>query len=138
MPAPCHYLLIDDSPTDRLLAEEAFEHVGLDCSLTTVEGGRQALDHLRSATVQPDVILLDINMPGMSGFEVLEELKRDPVFRLIPVVMLTTSSARSDVTRAYSLHASSYLVKSLVLGEFLAQVEAFLKYWQANRVSDAQ
>ncbi|GGK43321.1 response regulator [Deinococcus malanensis] len=137
MPVPCHYLLIDDSPSDRLLAEEAFEQAGLNCSLITVDSGRKALHHLRSETVQPDVILLDINMPGMSGFEVLEELKRDPVFALIPVVMLTTSSAKSDVTRAYSLHASSYLVKSPVLGEFLEQVEAFLRYWQDNRLAEA-
>ena len=102
-----------------------------------MSSGAQALELLESGFCLPDVILLDINMPGMSGFEVLEELKRDAVFRLIPVVMLTTSSAKSDVTRAHSLHANSYLVKSVVLGEFLDQVEAFLKYWQANRVVNA-
>ena len=137
MPSPCLYLLIDDSASDRLIAEETYEYVGLVCDLITVESGRQALHHLKSAIVLPDVILLDINMPGMSGFEVLEELKRDPVFCLIPVVRLTTSSAKSDVTGAYSLYASSYLVKSPVLGELQEQVEAFLRYWQANRVANA-
>lgn len=135
MPVPCHYLLIDDNASDRMLAEEAFEQVCPDCTLTSVAGGREALQLLRTETFQPDVILLDINMPGMNGFQLLAELKSDPALRKIPVVMLTTSSAQGDITQAYSLHASSYLVKSSAFDAFLEQVETFLRYWRANRVA---
>ncbi|ACO47526.1 response regulator [Deinococcus deserti] len=135
MPAPCNYLLIGDSPTERLLAEEAFEQVCPECSLTTSASGAEALELLQNETFQPNVILLDVNMPEMNGFQLLAELKRDPRLQKIPVVMLTTSNAKSDIIRAYSLHASSYLVKSSEFDGFLEQVEVFLQYWQANRVA---
>ncbi|GGK33575.1 response regulator [Deinococcus malanensis] len=134
MPAPYRYLLVDDNPTDTLLAQEAFGEVCPACNLTCVQSGHEALELLKAGAVKPDVILLDINMPGMSGFEMLERLKKDSELRTIPVVMLSTSNAQSDISQAYSLHASSYLVKSAAFDTFLEQVEAFLRYWQANRV----
>lgn len=135
---PRHYLLVDDSPSDRMLAQEAFEHVSPSCTLTCIPNGQQAMNLLREGLYRPDVILLDINMPGMNGFQVLEQLKHDPEMKMIPVVMLSTSSAQSDVSAAYSLHASSYLVKSSGFEDFLKQVETFLEYWRVNRVAQAQ
>jgi len=136
VPLPCHYLLVDDNPGDRLLAQEAFEQLCPDCSLTCAESGEEALALLRSETFQPDVVLLDINMPGLSGFQVLEAMKADPKLRKIPVVMLSTSSASGDVSTAYNLHASSYLVKSSGFAAFLEQVETFLNYWRGIQVSN--
>ncbi|GGK17588.1 response regulator [Deinococcus malanensis] len=127
-------LLIDDNPQDRVLAEEAFEQVCADCHLLTQPSGPEALEYLKNTTVLPDVLLLDVNMPGMNGFEVLAALKSDPRLALIPVVMLSTSQSQEDVARSYTLHASSYLVKAPSFGGFLAQIEAFLSYWQVNRV----
>ena len=134
MPTPCHYLLVDDNPTDHILVQEAFELLGPDFRLTCVQSGLQALQVLGSPELQPDVVLLDINMPGMNGFEVLEAIKRDPRLRTLPVVMLSTSGAVGDVSRAYHLFASSYLVKSPRFDVFLEQIEALLTYWQTNRV----
>lgn len=134
MPAPYHYLLVDDDPTDRLLAEEAFSHLSSSCTLSCAASGEDALQKLRSGEVRPDVILLDINMPGLTGFQVLEQLKQEPSLRTIPVVMLSTSKANADITQAYKLNASSYLVKSSGFDAFVQQAEAFLSYWQANRV----
>ncbi|ACO48124.1 response regulator [Deinococcus deserti] len=134
MPTPCHYLLVDDNPADHLLVQEAFELLGPGHCLTWVQSGQQALQILNAGTTQPDVVLLDINMPGMDGFEVLEAIKRDPRLRTIPVVMLSTSSAGGDVNRAYRLFASAFLVKSARFDAFLEQIEAFLNYWQTNRV----
>lgn len=133
MTVPFHYLLVDDSVQDRVLAEEAFEQLCPECTLTCVGSGEEALDLLRSQTFQPNVMLLDINMPGMNGFEVLKQLKTDSRLSRIPVVMLSTSKAQADVSKAYTLYASSYLVKSANFEGFLEQIEAFLKYWQASR-----
>ncbi|ACO47560.1 response regulator [Deinococcus deserti] len=131
--APSHFLLVDDNPIDLLLAQEAFHEVCPSCALTAAHSGHEALKLLKS-TPLPDVILLDINMPGITGFEMLEYLKQDRRLRHIPVVMLSSSSAQRDIHEAYSLHASSYLVKSSEFATFLHQIDAFLTYWQASRV----
>ncbi|GGB78784.1 response regulator [Deinococcus soli (ex Cha et al. 2016)] len=130
MTAPHHFFLIDDNPHDQFLAIEAFGELCPDCHLTLASDGQQALTLLRAAEVLPDVILLDVNMPRMNGFEVLQALKDDPQLRLIPVVMLSTSEARDDITTAYTLYASSYLVKAQDFGAFLDQIEGFLAYWR--------
>ncbi|MBZ9714518.1 response regulator [Deinococcus multiflagellatus] len=134
MPAPQHFLLIDDNPHDQLLAIEAFTELCPDCHLTTASSGHEALELLRNTADLPDVVLLDVNMPGMNGFEVLQALKADLRLAHIPVAMLTTSGARSDVQTAYTLYASSYLVKAPSFTDFLDQIDAFLRYWQHARV----
>lgn len=130
-------MLIDDNVADQLLAQEAFEQLCPECTLQIFSGGRPALDWLLSAPDHPDVILLDVNMPEMNGFEVLQELKRHPRLALIPVVMLSTSGARGDVATAYTLHASSYLVKAPGFDAFLQQIDTFLTYWRETRLAHA-
>lgn len=133
---PLRLLLVDDSLMDRHLAEEVFAEYAHLCKVTTVGSGQEALTHLRSpGAAMPDVVLLDVNMPGMSGFEVLEAMKADPRLVQIPVVMLTTSNHDHDITRAYTLHASSYLIKSLSFQDFVAQVEGFLEFWTRARLT---
>jgi CheY-like chemotaxis protein len=133
MSLPFHYLLVDDSLQDQLLAQEAFDQLCPECVLTCVGSGQEALELLRRPGFRPDVILLDLNMPGMSGFELLRELKSARHLVHIPVVILSTSSAQQDVSEAYTLHASSYLVKSSSFAGFLEQLEKVLHYWQASR-----
>lgn len=136
MTRPLRLLLIDDSLVDRQLAEEVFAEYSGRCTVTTCGGGAAALEYLRDAKAPlPDVILLDINMPGMNGFEVLAALKAHPHLAQIPVVMLTTSSHEGDITRAYTLHASSYLVKSVTFSEFVTQIESFLDFWSKSRLT---
>jgi len=135
---PHHYLLVDDRPEDQLLAQEAFELLAPGGTLTCLSSGEEALRWLRSGKGGADVILLDVNMPGMSGFEVLCALKADPALACLPVVMLSTSGAYTDVQTAYTLHASSYLVKAQEFGQFLEQIDAFLAYWRNNRVIQAR
>lgn len=130
MTPPKRFLLIDDNPHDQLLAAEAFAELCPDCQLTVANTGPHALELLRSADDLPEVILLDVNMPGMNGFEVLEALKGDARLSLIPVVMLSTSGAQDDIRAAYTLYASSYIVKARHFSEFLDQIEAFLRYWR--------
>lgn len=124
-------MLIDDSLMDRALAEEAFASLDQPCTLSTLSSGREALDALLApGAVLPDVVLLDINMPGMDGFTVLQQLKRHPILKTLPVLMLTTSTNDEDVQRAYTLHASAYLPKPLAFEYFLEQVQSLVQFWR--------
>lgn len=93
---------IDDSPVDRALAEEAFAEHQTDCTMKTLASGINALAALHSpSALLPDVILLDLNMSGMDGLEVLKKLKAQQRVQYIPVIMLTTSQAGRDIQRAH-------------------------------------
>ncbi|WP_019588036.1 response regulator [Deinococcus apachensis] len=136
MTRPLRILLIDDSNMDRHLAEEVFAEYADRCTVTTASSGQAALDAMLAPDAElPDVVLLDINMPGMSGFEVLTAMKGHPRLVRIPVVMLTTSNHDQDVRQAYTLHASSYLIKSVNFRDFVSQVEGFLEFWTRARLT---
>ena len=103
------------------------EH-GLAAILDAAHDGDQALAYLRSDRPRPDIVLLDLNMPRRNGREVLEELKRDPALRSIPVIIFSTSSSPFDVQDCYDRHANSYLVKPIDfdgLGEIVRALDAF-------------
>ncbi|WP_042391027.1 response regulator [Streptacidiphilus melanogenes] len=123
--APRDILLVEDDAADALLITDALEEKGLARSITRVQDGIAALDHLRSGDVQsPDLIVLDLNMPRMNGWELLDVLKADPELRSIPVVVLTTSSTPGDVTTAYHRHANAYVTKPVNLDDFTAAVHS--------------
>ncbi|UQN08523.1 response regulator [Deinococcus sp. QL22] len=127
---PLQVWLVDDSPTDRLLAEEAFAQVGADCTLSTLASGPDTLTALHTPGVAlPSVLLLDLNMPGMNGLEVLSVLKAHHTFRYIPVIMLTTSQNEQDIQQAYQQRASAYVIKPVRFEDFLQQVEGFVAFW---------
>lgn len=128
--------LVDDSPTDRELAAVAFEDGTGRVDVTTFPDGGDLLAALRRPDEPlPDVILIDLNMPGMTGFEVLAALKDDPITSMIPAVILSSSSNEDDVRRAYTLHASSYLIKAVDFEQFVQQIEAFVTYWLGVRTA---
>ncbi|WP_346763202.1 response regulator [Deinococcus sp. Arct2-2] len=123
-------LLVDDDPLDRLMAEEAFALLEQPCTLETAHSGLAALTQLqRPGAVLPDVVLLDLNMPGLNGFEVLATLKGLPQLRALPVVILTTSANPGDMTQAQTLQASGYLIKSIHFQTFFQQIEKFIDVW---------
>lgn len=124
--APVNILLVDDQPGRLLTYRTILEPLGE--RLVEASSGEQALARLMVDDFA--VILLDVNMPGMDGFEVLQALKDDPRLHLIPVVMLSTSGAQDDVQAAYTLYASSYIVKAQQFTAFLEQMDGFLRYWQ--------
>lgn len=135
MAPPFEILLVDDSRADIQLTQFALLESGTDHNLHVVQGGEQALAFLRRAepyagAPRPDLILLDLNMPGMSGHTVLREIKSDKALKSIPVVVLTTSSAPRDIDRAYTGYASSYIAKPMDFNEFCEQVAKGLSnYW---------
>jgi CheY-like chemotaxis protein len=117
-------LLVEDDPGDVLMTKEAFEHYRLRNVLHVVTDGEQALQFLRRTggyadAPRPGLILLDLNLPRLDGLEVLAELKADPVLKVIPVVILTTSQAQQDVLRSYALHANAYVSKPVDFETFM-------------------
>jgi CheY-like chemotaxis protein len=116
-------LLVDDDLGDVLLVREAFEDHKVGNVLSVVSDGVEALRYVRAEgehadAAQPDLILLDLNLPRKSGIEVLAEIKTDPLLSSIPVVVLTTSEAEEDIVRAYELHANAYITKPVDFEQF--------------------
>lgn len=121
-------LLVEDDPGDVVIAREALKAAGLTTKLDVVSDGDEALEFLRaegrySKARRPDLVLLDLNLPGRSGLEVLAEVKADPDLRRIPVVVLTTSGSAEDIARSYDLHANVYVAKPVDFDEFARVVQ---------------
>ncbi|MGN6606053.1 MAG: response regulator [Jatrophihabitans sp.] len=110
-------LLVEDDPGDVVIAEEALRAGRLASELTVARDGVDALARLGTDPA-PDLILLDLNLPRLSGHEVLAEVKRDPRLRRIPVVVLSTSAVPEDVQRTYDLGGSAHVVKPVDFDEF--------------------
>ena len=121
-------LLVEDDPGDILMTREAFEQYKIRNVLHVVTDGEQALQYLRrtgdyAGAPRPGLILLDLNLPRLDGLEVLAELKADPVLKVIPVVILTTSQAQQDVLRSYALHANAYVSKPVDFERFMDVIQ---------------
>ena len=133
---PLHVLVVDDNPEDLLLAEIAFGEQREPYQLTTAVSGEAALRALDRLDVRgPDLILLDIHMPGMDGFEVLRQIKGNRAWRGIPVVMLSTSDEHVDIRRAYENQASAYLVKQDHPTRMAEQFARLLSFWAGARLT---
>jgi len=104
-------LIIDDDEDDRFFMEQAFKANSPYTQLYLAANGQRALDLLGSAQPLPDIVLLDLNMPGLSGFEVLKRLKQSPRYQSIPVVILTTSDALADQEQSRQLGATEFITK---------------------------
>jgi chemotaxis family two-component system response regulator Rcp1 len=127
-------LLVEDNPADVLLTMEALKEGDISHELNVVNDGADAISYLRrkgkyTDVILPDIILLDINLPKKNGFEVLAEIKEDQRLKSIPVIILTTSSAKQDIRKAYDLHANCYIVKPLDFDAFLDVVRSIEDFW---------
>ncbi len=128
-------LLVEDNPGDARLTLEAFKEGKVLNNISVIGDGVEALAYLRrqgpnyANAAQPDLILLDLNLPKMGGREVLAEIKADHRLKRIPVVILTTSAAEEDVARAYSSHANCYITKPVDLDQFLNVVQSIDSFW---------
>lgn len=131
---PIEILLIEDSPSDADLAREVLGQGKILNNLHFVEDGVEAIKFLRKkepylGVPRPDLILLDLHLPKKSGIEVLEEIKTDHNLKLIPVVILSTSSAPEDIVKSYSLHANCYITKPVDFVEFTKVVRLLEEFW---------
>ena len=134
---PVTILMADDDADDRALTREAFEEAKLANDLRFVEDGQELLDYLHrrgkytdpATSPLPGLILLDLNMPRMDGREALKEIKADPRFRTIRIVIMTTSKAETDIIRSYNLSAASYITKPVTFESLVDVVRTLGKYW---------
>lgn len=124
-----HVLLVEDTPSEARLIRGALEAGAVPIRVEHVADGETALQVLRAGESKPDLVLLDLGLPGLDGHEVLAELKQAPQLRRIPVIMLTSSAAQTDVTRSYDLHANSYLTKPTSAEDLTEVVRAIELFW---------
>ncbi len=131
---PIQILLVEDSPSDAELTIDALRSARVLNTVTRVSDGVEALRYLRHEAdyadqPHPDLILLDLNLPRMSGYELLEIIKNDEALRRIPVIILTTSCAERDIVRSYQLQANCYVSKPVDLQAFLDVVQQTGVFW---------
>ena len=124
-------MLVEDNIDHALLIRRAIKDLGGEHLVDSASDGQQALDSLESTDQAPDLILLDINMPGLSGFDVLERVRGDRQLQHIPVVMLTSSDANNDIAKAYELGASGYIAKPSHYQDLRGVLQNTLLYWSA-------
>lgn len=123
-------LLVDDSEADVRLTLEALKEAKVRNQVHVAYDGESALDMLQQpGRRHPDLILLDLNLPGLDGREVLAEIKGNPALANIPVVVLTTSHAEEDVLKTYSLHANCFITKPVDLPQFIRVVQSIENFW---------
>ncbi len=131
---PFDILLLEDEPADAFLVKMALKEGKILANLRHVTDGREGLDFLAKSdkyktASRPDLILLDLNMPRMNGYEFLKKIKADPNFNDIPIVVLTTSDVESDVVRSYKLGAASYMSKPVDMEKFISAIHQLGNYW---------
>jgi CheY-like chemotaxis protein len=130
-------LLVEDNVGDVRLTKEAFSEAKVPNRLHVAHDGVAALKFLRKEepygeSPHPDLVLLDLNLPRKSGLEVLAHIKQDPVLRTIPVIILTSSNAESDVLKSYDNHANAYITKPVELEKYFTIVERIDDFWLAT------
>ena len=134
---PIVILVADDDPDDRLMIKEALEEARLVNGIDFVEDGVELMDYLqrrgsfadRPERSNPDLLLLDLNMPRKDGLEALQEIRADPNLRRIPVIVLTTSAAEEDVVQTYDLGASSFITKPVSFDDLVRTMKTTTDYW---------
>ena len=136
---PIIILLVEDDPAHAEIAKRNLRRSHLANEIRHVSDGQEALDYMfrqgiyvtPESSPRPHIVLLDLRLPKVDGIEVLEKIKSDDDLRKIPIVILTTSAAESDLADAYAQHVNSYLVKPVDFEKFAEQMELFGFYWLA-------
>ncbi|MBP6469982.1 MAG: response regulator [Chloroflexi bacterium] len=128
---PISILLIEDNPGDVRLTMEALKEGKILNQMSVVADGIEAIDLLKNSDNQtrPDLIMLDLSLPRMSGLEVLAAIKGDDALRPIPVVILTTSDSEQDILDSYNMHANCYVTKPVDLDQFIKVVRSIEEFW---------
>lgn len=129
-PRLINILLIEDNPDDAFLAQEVLRAAKFANEVVHVEDGEAAMEVLRDpARPRPDIVLLDLNLPRKDGRQVLAEMKAEPVLRRVPVIVLTTSAAETDVLHAYDNYVNAYVRKPLGFSELVDALRSIEDFW---------
>jgi CheY-like chemotaxis protein len=143
MNKPAHILLVEDNRMDVELTMDAFHEAKLLNTIQVANNGQEALDYLfgrnkyanRKTYPMPNLVLLDLKLPGIDGFEVLRQIKSTPILKRLPVVILTSSKEEGDRALSYDRGANSYIVKPVSFDGFLEVVQEIDGYWLSLNVA---
>ncbi|MFC7213075.1 response regulator [Saliphagus sp. GCM10025334] len=126
-------LLVEDNPGDVRLTQEAFRDAKFDARLHIAVDGIEALNFLRDEeSACPDLVLLDLNLPRKNGFDVMKEIRNDPDLIHLPILVLTSSTAKKDILSSYERYANAYLTKPDDPGSFIELVQIVEEFWIGN------
>ena len=133
----CTILIVDDDENDIFFAKRAFTEINVHCTFQILKNGQEAVDYLsglgefadRRKHPLPMMILMDLKMPIMDGFQVLEWLRQRPGIKVIPTVVFSSSDVPADITRAYELGANSFMTKSVTYDGLLLKLQTLSQYW---------
>ncbi len=133
----CTILIVDDDENDIFFAKRAFTEINVHCTFQVLKNGQEAVDYLsghgpyadRAKFPLPMMILMDLKMPIMDGFQVLEWLRQRPGIKVIPTLVFSSSDIPSDITRAYELGANSFMTKSVTYDGLLLKLQTLSQYW---------
>lgn len=129
---PINILLVEDNEGDILLTLEAFEDSKIINKIRVIRDGKTAInffEELNSKEAIPNLVLLDINLPKMSGHEVLLYIKNSEKYKSIPVIMLTTSSSEKDILQSYRNHVNCYITKPIDVADFIKAIAKIEDFW---------
>jgi CheY-like chemotaxis protein len=134
MVKPIEILLVEDNPAEVRLTVEGLKEARIANNLSFVSDGQSAIDYLRQQgkyrdAVRPDLILLDLNLPGVDGREVLKFVKEDPQLKVIPVVIITSSEAETDIIKSYEAHANCFISKPIDFDGFTKVIRSIEHFW---------
>ncbi|RRQ48041.1 response regulator [Maribacter algicola] len=132
-----HILLIEDDSIEIMKLERTVSKLEVNHKITQAKNGEEALQFLNSDNRLPDIILLDLNMPRMSGIEFLKILKEDDKLRYIPTIVLTTSENRVDLLECYKVGIAGYVIKPLKYEDYEYKLKRVLEYWDINELVKA-
>jgi CheY-like chemotaxis protein len=127
-------LLVEDNRADIKLIEECFKELTIKCNISVATDGEQAVNILKKTGghadgLRPDVVLLDLKIPKKDGFEVLKEIKNDENLAGIPVIILSSSSLKNDIDKAYALKANFYITKEMDIENYIQIAKYIEDYW---------
>lgn len=130
-------LLIEDDNIEIMKLQRTVSKLALKHKIFEARNGEKALEFLKNEDKLPDIILLDLNMPRMSGIEFLEILKSDSTLRYLPIVVLTTSENRVDLLKCYEIGIAGYIIKPLKYEDYQDKLAKVLAYWDVNELVKA-
>lgn len=133
---PLKILIIEDNPLDQKLFQEAINETNNKCLTHAIYDGNKVMDFLKNKNHDPnipfqipDIIFLDLNLPGKNGYDILREIKKSKKFSLIPIIIITNSIHYKDLEKCYELQASSFLTKALEVKQFKEDIKNLVFYW---------
>ena len=137
MTKPLSILLVEDDTIEIMKFNRTVASLNINCNIKEAKNGEEALEALKLKDQLPDIILLDLNMPKVSGLEFLKIIKKDRILKYIPTIILTTSNSRTDMLECYKVGIAGYMTKPLKYEDYVSKITKALFYWNESEFISA-